>query len=141
MSSRNGFDTTILALQIGIPSLGTSTAVATIDDWVNRLQCVELASLTETLTQLRGELTSEQLVGARVGALLTELGNQTGIIASHAEPGMAGRLQQLASLLMYAGGTITLTRHFSSLMPAGKYPQGFSYKTMQPMRARHREML
>lgn len=141
MSSRNDFDTTIFALQIGIPSLSTSTAVATIDDWANRLQCVELASLTETLPQLRGELTSGQLVGTHIGALLTELGNQTGIIASRAEPGMVGRLQQLASLLMYAGSTITLTSHFSSLMPVGKYPQGFAYETMQPVRARHHEML
>ena len=84
----------------GITNLNPTVATGVIDGWVAKLSSVPGTSgITGDLQALRSELTSGNIDGKKVGALLTKLGNQSRAMA----PDNAA-LGNLASALE-AGGT------------------------------------
>ncbi len=106
MVANDDLDATISALQSGSAVVSPSVALRAIEGWITTLQRAGMAEIADTLSQLRGELTSDQLTGARIGPILIELATETEAAATGAKAGVAGKLTQLASLLNTVGGAI-----------------------------------
>ncbi|MBW4700193.1 MAG: hypothetical protein KME03_20275 [Aphanocapsa lilacina HA4352-LM1] len=96
-------DLTIAALQKGLTAIPPEQAVAVIDTWQQQLQGTDLA---EDLGQLKTALTSGDVTGESLKAILTDLGEDTGEVAADADGAVATKLQQLSKLLTQAGGSL-----------------------------------
>ena len=97
-------DQTVTALEGGLTSLSPGAATSNIDAWIETLGGNEsLGVVSDGLRDLRDALTSTPLDGARIGALLTELGAQTHNAASVGDPASAAQVSRLGALLSKAG--------------------------------------
>ncbi|WP_164929043.1 hypothetical protein [Gloeobacter violaceus] len=96
-------DKTIAALQQGLTAIPPEQAVVVIDTWQQQLQGTDLA---EDLGQLKAALTSGDVTGESLKAVLTDLGEDTGEVAADAGGEVATKLQQLSKLLTQAGGSL-----------------------------------
>lgn len=102
-------DTTIGALQGGLTSVNPATAVSVISNWQQQLQGSSdstLKSIAEDLGDLKDQLTSGNLDGKAIGAVLTRLGSKTATAAASADGQVASKLQTLGKLLSGAGSSL-----------------------------------
>ena len=101
-------DQTVTALEGGLTSLTPSAAASNIDSWIETLGGTEsLGTIRDGLQDLKTALTSTPLDGARIGALLTQLGAQTSSAAQTADPSASAQVGRLGSLLTKAGQSLT----------------------------------
>lgn len=99
---------TISALQNGITSMGVDQAVSNIDGWAATMEGnAELSGIHDNLMSLKSELQADEIDGAAVGELLTELGDQTTQAASSASGQMASQIERLGGLLTQAGNQLS----------------------------------
>ncbi|MBC8160032.1 MAG: hypothetical protein H7Z42_02345 [Roseiflexaceae bacterium] len=99
-------DDTIGALQGGLTSISPTAAVSNIDGWQQKLSGLGLTDVASDLGELKGLLTSGNLDGKKIGAVLTRLGEKTSASASQAPAADMPKLQQLGSMLSGAGKTL-----------------------------------
>lgn len=103
-------DATIGALQGGLTALSPAAAVSNIENWHSQLQGSDDAGLKQIaadLAELKGMLSSGNLNGKSIGALLVSLGNGTTTAAAGAPAGVSAKLMSLGSLLTGAGNSLS----------------------------------
>lgn len=95
----------------GVQRAGIEVALREISGWEGRLAASgnpELASVADTLAELRGQLDGSAFDPVTVGALMMSLGDQTEQVAgSEAGASVAGRLSQLGRLLGEQGDKLS----------------------------------
>lgn len=99
-------DGTISALQGGLTSLSPAAAVSNIEGWQQKLSGLGATDIANDLGELKALLTSGNLDGKAIGAVLTKLGSKTTASASGAPAADMGKLQQLGSMLSGVGQTL-----------------------------------
>ena len=99
---------TVSALEGGVTSIPPTTAASNIDSWIIALDGNEsLGVVRDGLQDLKQALAQTPLDGARIGALLTQLGAQTTSAASTADPESSAQVSRLGGLLSKAGSMLT----------------------------------
>ncbi|MGI9175789.1 MAG: hypothetical protein ACR2GR_10780 [Rhodothermales bacterium] len=99
-------DETLSALEGDVTQADPNAAVGLLNEWEQALRATDkqnLVSLASNLKQLREELQKPSIVDARVGQLLSEIGEQTSEAASSAGSSDAEKLRQLGGRLSSAG--------------------------------------
>ncbi len=99
-------DATISALQGGLTSIDSNTAVSVISNWSKTLSGAGLTDISSDLDALKGELTSGSLSGARIGPILSRLGSKTTSAAASAPANYQSKLEKLGKVLSQAGGQL-----------------------------------
>lgn len=99
-------DDTIGALQGGLTSLSPTAAVSNIDGWQQKLSGLGLTDIANDLGELKGLLTSGNLDGKAIGAVLSRLGSKTSASAAGAPAADMPKLQQLGSMLSGVAQTL-----------------------------------
>ena len=106
---------TVDDLERGLTAFPLSKAVNKIDDWKRKIEATERADLLPIaagLGELHVALTGEGIDGARIGAILVHLGEQTEAAeVSEATTGdtnvdLTNALKRLGSLLRHAGSAL-----------------------------------
>ena len=108
---------TIDDVERGLAEIPLSKAVNKIDDWKRKIEATErqdLLPIAAGLGELHQSLTGEGVDGARVGAILVRLGEQTEAAAGAVKApttgdtteGLTRNLRRLGSLLRHAGGAL-----------------------------------
>ena len=100
-------DDTISALQGGITSLSPAAAVGNIDMWHEKLSGLGLSDIASDLGELKTALTSGNLDGKQIGAIMSRVGQKTMDSASQAPAADMPKLQQLGSMLSGVGKTLS----------------------------------
>ena len=101
-------DRTLNVLSGGLSGLAPESALHSIETWEAELQAAgkpEFTNIARDLAALRTELTGN-LDGNVIGKLLQRLGQQTTTVAGQAGNGTHAKLENLASLLIKAGGVL-----------------------------------
>ena len=109
---------TVDDLERGLTQIPLSKAINKIDDWKRKLEQTErqdLLPIAAGLGELHAALVGEGVDGARVGAILVRLGEQTEAAADNVPPPTTGdttadlekSLKRLGSLLRHAGGALS----------------------------------
>lgn len=104
-------------LEQGLTSIPLSKAINRIDDWKRKIEETEredLRPIAAGLGELHQSLVGEGVDGARIGAILVRLGEQTEEAADNTEPATTGdtvvdlqkNLKRLGSLLRHAGSAL-----------------------------------
>ncbi|PAP77560.1 hypothetical protein [Rubrivirga marina] len=106
---------TVDDLERGLAQIPLSKAINKIDDWKRKIEQTEredLRPIAAGLGELHQSLVGEAINGARIGAILVRLGEQTEAAeVSEATTGdttedLERSLKRLGSLLRHAGGAI-----------------------------------
>ena len=98
------FDTTIAALQQDLTTIPTADAIALIESWQQQLQGNDIA---EDLGELKQALISGTSgKGESIGAIMTDLGEDTAELAANASGDVAAKARQLAELLQRTGKSL-----------------------------------
>lgn len=105
-TSTTELDQTIAALQGGLTSVPPETAVSVIGSFEQQAQGLGASELASSLSNLKQLLTSGNASAQELSQALSQLGSQTSVIASGAEPDVANKLQQLGELLSSAGQSL-----------------------------------
>lgn len=107
MSSGSDLDATLGALQGGLTAVSPAAAVSNIEGWQQKLSGLGLTDVASDLGELKSLLTSGNLDGKQIGAVLTRLGEKTSASASGAPAAETSKLQQLGSVLSAAGKSLS----------------------------------
>lgn len=106
---------TVDDLERGLAQIPLSKAINKIDDWKRKIEQTEredLRPIAAGLGELHQSLVGEAISGARIGAILVRLGEQTETVeVSEATTGdttedLERSLKRLGSLLRHAGGAL-----------------------------------
>ena len=101
---------TVSLLQGGLTNIATDQAVQNIDGWLARIDDANndaLDAVADNLEELKTALQADEIDGAEVGNLLTELGQQTSETASAATGQQMTQLQALGEALTSGGEQLT----------------------------------
>ncbi len=100
-------DGTNAAIGTDITALPAAAALANIDGWIAKLEGDQFADLRASLEMLKLDLSATPLDGAKIGATLSTLGQQTTAAAAGASTSSQAGLQQLGASLSAAGAKLS----------------------------------
>ncbi len=100
-------DGTNAAIGTDITAMPMAAAMSNIDGWIAKLQGDQFAEIRSTLEMLKLDLAAQPIDGAKIGATLSTLGQQTTTAAATASTSSQAGLQQLGSTLSAAGARLS----------------------------------
>lgn len=99
-------DGTNAAIGTDITALPAAAALSNIDGWIAKLEGDQFAPVRANLETLKLDLAAQPMDGAKIGATLSMLGEQTTAAAATASSSSQAGLQQLGASLSAAGAKL-----------------------------------